>query len=399
MNLKRKNADPHGACARIGHWMAPLLLGVLCGCGMGGDQGANGLPAPGHMELISVTPISEVAGASLIPHDAFETWWAGAPAPASEVVLIPQSGSTIERDSNGAADGLIAIRQTWTEKDSRWAPQRLFGVRLENLTPMQEYTFSAAFRAADGISATIEVYADSEPGAPLNHVALNWVEVMGDGNWQRVQARFSPGEFDSVRIVTAHYDAIPAESTVEVSWDEWRLSEQGPASWPEPEADGENLILNGSFETWVPGEPAPRGPFTAPGARFGHSSVVPWMIAPVGTTCAQQRWTESDQEDPVEGLFGVEAEVASGTDYEFRCVAHTGGKYRCVVEVHAKDGASWKLLGSAELGADKAWQHGVVTFNSGDSSSVRIVTRSLESDAGYPSEVAFDAWKLQAVAE
>lgn len=377
---------------------APLVLLLLAaGCGLGGG-GNNDAPPPGQMEVLSIVPVETAPPPPLIPASAFETWWAGAPAPASEAIVLPRKGAELSRAKGNAADGELAIRQTWTAKDSPWNPENFFGVQVDELKPHTQYKLTGAAYTEDDSSATLEVYGFTGADTDLWHMDLGWVQVNPAEGWQTFEGAFATGELTTVRITAACYTEASEENPNTVLWDNWQLTEVGPAEWPEVKPTEDNLIANGSFEIWVPGAPAPRGPFLAPHEGMDRSRVTPLLLAhPDGNVSLRQQWSESDREDAPTTLFGAQFMLDENTTYEFRMLAHMMQTGTVTLEAYGIDENNKVYTLAApliEVPAQNAWTKYSGQFDTGEYEKVRIVVRGPADAAAYPNKALFDAWQL-----
>ncbi len=392
----RGMAEGWSAFCRYGRGPAVLsaLFVLAAGCGGGG----GGYPPPGHMEVLAITPVEPLPPPPVIPADTFEAWWAGAPTPSSEAIVLPETGSEITRAKGNATDGEIAFRQVWTKKDSPWNPERLFGVQVDELKPRTQYKLTGNALTEDDSSATIEVYGFTGKDERLWQMAVEWVQVNPGEGWQTFEGAFSTGDLTTIRITTACYKEVIPEAPSVVVWDGWQLEEAGPAEWAEVAPAPDNLIANGSFEVWVPGVPAPEGPFIAPHDGMDHSRVTPMLLVhPEGKASLRQDWRESDREDPPTTLFGVQLMLEKNATYEFRMLAHMLKTGAVAIEAYGIDESNKVYTLAAPLvdvPEQNAWTKYSGQFNTGEYTKVRIVVRGPADAAAYPNQALFDSWQL-----
>jgi hypothetical protein len=111
------------------------------------NRDRNDAPAPGEMQVISVTPLqSGAVHSNLLPNGSFSEWWAGAPAPTG--FQAPDSElSIIERATDRRTTG-FTVRQRWLKPDRRERNTRCFQTEL-NLKPETQYTLQIAATTND----------------------------------------------------------------------------------------------------------------------------------------------------------------------------------------------------------------------------------------------------------
>lgn len=351
----------------------------------------------GVMDVVSVEQTEGPSSPSLIPAEAFEEWYAGAPQPSSEAIIVPSDESSLSRETEDVADGEVAIRQTWENEDDVWYPDRLFGIEVKGLEPRTEYELTLQAKVVDGSSAVVNAYA-VDANDYLWPVAENWIKVdaeKGEG-WHEYTGRFSTGELGTMRFVTFWNQRGKGTPPNEVLWDNWKLFRIGDA--PEMEITENGLIPNGGFTAWVVGRPAPEG-FRAPSATLDHSRVYPLLATDRDRDghSVKQLWKANDQSDPGDSLFGIEVDVKPNTDYTFGIRGQDRGLPVAVAVYGIGEDGEWTAIQDplVRFEGKNDWQTPSGVFNSGEFSKIALVTHLQDYEGEYPDWAVLDAWDLK----
>jgi hypothetical protein len=378
---------------------ALALAWALAGCG-GELPTAEGFPAPGELQVVSIRPVGDEREASLLPNGSFEDYYAGAPGPTGPYVHpAPDIGhSTIQRSDAQPAEGRFAVAQEWRASDWEDAVDDLFGATIEGLRPQTAYTFRAQADPGEGLGGTIMLYFVREGGG---YEPFHEIVVEPGAGFRTYSATFNTGPYTRLRIATLgpwQEGAYPST----ILWDDWQLAR---ATQDEIDSIAElpmaGLLPNGSFEVWFYGASAPSGGYVPPAPALGHGQVdrIDKNLAD-GKYALKQTWTGSDSEDPVSALFGITLTgLAPNTPHRLRVRANTLGEGSGQIEVHGvgKPPAELLLLAAQPLQTAAGYREYTLEFDSGEHTSIRIATRGPKGDATYPNRVLWDDWHLEPV--
>ncbi|MBI2424298.1 MAG: hypothetical protein HYV27_15810 [Candidatus Hydrogenedentes bacterium] len=188
---------------------------LLPGCS---GEGRDAYPAPGSMEVLSVTPASVRRSENLLSNPMFDQWWAGAPGP---------EGYTIARDSvyvmsrvpYEGGGGAFKARQRWTKPEEA-NPNRYFGVLVEGLELGQPYRFEVMATSRGGGFVKIGVWERVAKGlpVPLNTDLIQIVPHAG-------QTKIYAATFTPVKESSVFIGAYTQNSGTEVEYRYWSLIE------------------------------------------------------------------------------------------------------------------------------------------------------------------------------
>lgn len=193
-----------------------LLLSPLAGCSAE-PRDEGGAPPPGTMRIISMTPI---ASKNLVPNGAFETYWAGAPAPEA---FVPPSAkySTLTRSSD--MDGTFSCMQTWSQSDFDLDMGNAFRTHLYGISPNSTFELTVDATNTDGIVAGISLFGIGDDGKtpkPLlpHAIALNTEK----GHREKYRVTFQTK--DGKRLVIATQGSIEGKEQGRVVWHSFVLA-------------------------------------------------------------------------------------------------------------------------------------------------------------------------------
>ncbi len=373
--------------------LAGLLGFSLTACDRGGE--VTDYPPPGEMRVVSVTPL----GASLNTNWSldFEEWYAGAPTPSTEQLILPET-SSISRATSNVAEGRTACRQKWSSPDARWKPAGRFGVVLPHLEKFHEYQLTFQALSPGDFPIFFELFSAQQEGdSKPEFFALPQppLEIPKEKEWKEYTITFATGLCTEVYLLTGCYD-LPEESKTSFLLDDLQLRLVGEAPDRKPANPPENNLLpNGSFEHWVPGRPAPAHGYFLPSPV---SSIYAVSEDTVDGLALLQLWRGPDVSKPPEIRFGMQADgLNKGTEYEFRGKANTFNAGRAFLEVYGvgTDGKLEALSGArTAVDSQEGWQDVIAAFDTGDYARVRIVTRAPGKDVDYPNRVLWDSWSI-----
>lgn len=373
-----------------------LLAGLsILGCRPNSAQSLDDYPKQGHMHAVSVRPAPAAEAPNLIPAETFEAWYAGAPSPSSNAIVLPAKNSAIERESQDTASGQISLKQVWSASDNPWRPEDCFGVQATGLEKNSRYKLSVKAKTINESSAAVEAYG-MRPDSPLWQIALkNWMTVNPGKDWQELSAEFDTGEFTQIQFKTAFFGKFDTASPNTILWDVWTLKKTGISSAPEIAMNG--LIPNGGFLAWIPGKPAPEK-FCAPDAKLNHSAVYPMQRTDGDGDGAslEQLWNAEDGKDAPKTWFGVEIEVKPKTKYTFSCKGQDRS-FPFVIAVYGEnDKGDLESIQDPLVAFEgkNTWQQPETQFDSGQYSKIKIVTHTGAKAEKFPFYVIFDNWKV-----
>lgn len=140
----------------------------LSGCSPGTSM-SNQYPPPGHMRVISITPVKDAAALTLnlIPNGALSEFWAGAPSP-NEFVAPDATYSILARTWDD--DETFGCLQEWLKSDRSVGIEKSFRTHLYGLAPAKEYELSVDATNVTGSPVSIslfEVKEDKKTAEPL----------------------------------------------------------------------------------------------------------------------------------------------------------------------------------------------------------------------------------------
>lgn len=153
---------------RVALVVAVLLPFLLSGCGPSVSTPEQ-YPPPGHMRVISMTPIKVASAPSLnlIPNGSISEYWAGAPAPTG-FVAPDSTYSGLTRA--GDADETFASIQEWLKPDRNVGVERAFRTHLYGIASDKEFQLSVDATNVSGNPVSIslfEVGDDKKTAEPL----------------------------------------------------------------------------------------------------------------------------------------------------------------------------------------------------------------------------------------
>lgn len=134
------------------------LLVALAGCGKSGS-GAENLPGPGELKVVSVEEISSGERGSLLNNGDFDTWFAGAPYP--EAIQVPDPAqSEITRTPQYLKNlkSRFQMNQIWKASDEAAPPEKLLGVFADGLSAGATYRLHVVASSIEGTTARLSVY-------------------------------------------------------------------------------------------------------------------------------------------------------------------------------------------------------------------------------------------------
>lgn len=227
----------YGTCC-----LASVVLSVLLLCACGGPESGQNNPAPGTMEVVSITPVLDaLEHRSVLPNGTFEEWWAGAPAPSGFFAPFPNL-SVIKRVTDEREKG-FAVRQTWRAPDEREPISRRFCTEVA-LKPDTQYVFQVAatnnnVKRPPRITVVERMPQEGYEG--LANPLLTLEDYPGLFRWYQETFRTKTGM--NVTILS-HTQSMDANDTPDVTWHAWRLFEwQGEP--PELPVESERPTLYG----------------------------------------------------------------------------------------------------------------------------------------------------------
>ena len=387
----------HGRLFSVSRVLCLLLAwSVLgAGCNPGVDPESGDEPEAGTLHLISVRPVA--AHDLLRGCGTFNEWYAGAPLPQGP---FTKPHSSVKLARGRGADGSMAASLQWEKPDSLWSPQGAFSIAVPDAVPNTQHRLTVMAKSSLTTPAQINVYAVMTEDEWVA-MALPLIEIPPKTDWETYEVTFQTGPVTDLRItMTApEADGAPEE---ELLVDSMYLFAEGPAEWPEPQATGDNLIPNSSFEAWKPGELAPLGPFTPPSPGLGHAAAYPFRVVhPVGDVSLRMEWYENDRGDPPGTVFGVELSLEKNATYQFTVIAHMLNACSVLFQAFGVDeqGRNIPIANPlVEIPIQNQWQHYSGEFNTGDYTEVRIVMHG-PSAAAFPVTALMDDWKLTKVVE
>ncbi|MFP4500585.1 MAG: hypothetical protein ACLFTT_06250 [Candidatus Hydrogenedentota bacterium] len=348
------------------------------------------------MRVISARPYAP-SKKNLLENGSFENYYAGAPQPQHVLSAPDGKGdrSSIERSSD-ASDGSMAVKQAWTSRD--------WGISLDACFTLEavvrkESTYLVAVDAkvlTEG-TAYLAVYLGDDAGT---YVPADALEISSGEAYATFSASVQTDEYSRIRLVSRGPNPLK-EYPCEVLWDNWRVA---PVTEPEdtvfrydpPEAGKDNLIANGSFEQWVPGEAAPAG-FGVNLLRDAGLVLMQDARGAEATHTVEEYWPRSDK---VENPFNVFHTVVTGlqahTYYELSIKLDTLGSAttRAIVYAQGADGEPAGALASQVFPPKDGYTEYTLRFKTESEQQVIIAVKGPIDDGAYPTRALWDDWRL-----
>lgn len=164
---------------------------------------------------------------SLIQNGSFEYWYAGRSQPEGDFIFPSSSlsHSTATRTHSHVADGNLAILQEWTNSDSSDEPDQLLGVKINNLKPNKNYTFTCKYLLDQpGFAPKVRFYSVEENN---EYTLMEGFDVDGgsrDAKWTLFKCTFNT-KLNKNFLITMQTPRGYATYPTKIVWDDFQLVE------------------------------------------------------------------------------------------------------------------------------------------------------------------------------
>lgn len=384
----------------IGRFVAGSAIFIVCfSCSQ--DEGLEGYPPPGHMRVVSVTRIDDGPVSDDFVRLGYEEWYPGAPRPTGPF-LGPPKHIKLSPKISEMATGDVSLAVKWSKPDSRWSTERRFGMVFDTLRKNTEYEVALTAEGDGSMPLYLEVHAQNQDDAETFSVpvAVPAVKLELAGERKEFKGVFVTGVADSYALTIVCFGSIPSDGLTAVLGDV-RLRPMREVDYrTEIVATEENLIPNGSFEYWPPGEHLPLGPWSA--TEKDYKIETHMRRAKHGVRCVHQTWGgNANVKLPVDE-FGVDVVgLKRETEYIFTCYADSLKTTAASIHVFGRDEAGALKKLKSPIVTIRPQKSGFVLhegrFTTGGYTEVRIVSAiSPESGKGEKRRILWDDWRLVA---